>query len=120
MIKNQLLNYEVKKSEKMLSIVKQNALKSGAYFANWDILMAWFVSEPYEVAIVGKDFEAKRKELDKYYLPNVFLSGGKNEGTLSLLESKLIKGQTTIYVCQNKACKLPVTEVKEALKQISK
>ena len=110
----------IKKSEKMLSIVKQNALKSGAYFANWDILMAWFVNEPYEVAIVGKDFDAKRKELDKYYLPNVFVSGGKNEGTLSLLESKLIKGQTTIYVCQNKACKLPVTAVNEALKQISK
>ena len=110
----------IKKSEKMLSNVKQNALKGGAYFANWDILMTWFVSEPYEVAIVGKDFDAKLKELDKYYLPNVFVSGGENEGTLSLLESKLIKGQTTIYVCRNKACKLPVNEVKEALKQISK
>lgn len=105
------------KSEKMLSNVKENTLKSGAYFANWDILMAWFVSEAYEIAIVGKDFEAKRKELDQHYLPNVFLSGGKNEGTLSLLEQKNIKGQTTIYVCKNKACKLPVTEVAEALNQ---
>ncbi|MBI9054922.1 MAG: thioredoxin domain-containing protein [Bacteroidales bacterium] len=107
------------KSEKMLSNVKENALKSGAYFANWDILMAWFASEPYEIAIVGKDFEAKRKELDQHYLPNVFLSGGKNEGTLSLLKNKNIKGQTTIYVCQNRTCKLPVTEVAEALKQIN-
>jgi hypothetical protein len=105
------------KSEKMLSNVKENALKSGAYFANWDILMAWFASEAYEIAIVGKDYEAKRKELDQHYLPNVFLSGGKNEGTLSLLEQKNIKGQTTIYVCKNKACKLPVTKVTEALKQ---
>jgi len=110
----------IKKSEKMLNNVKQNALKSGAYFANWDILMAWFVSEPYEIAIVGNNFESKRKELDKYYLPNVFLSGGKNEGTLALLESKFIHGQTTIYVCQNKVCKMPVTEIKEALKQIVK
>ena len=110
----------IKKSEKILNNVKQNALKSSAYFANWDILMAWFVSEPYEIAIVGNNFESKRKELDKYYLPNVFLSGGKNEGTLPLLERKFIHGQTTIYVCQNKVCKLPVTEIKEALKQISK
>ncbi len=110
----------IKKSKKMLNNVKQNTLKGGAYYANWDILMAWFTSETYEVAIVGKEFEAKRKEFDKYYLPNVFLSGGKNEGTLSLLESKLIEGQTTIYVCQNKVCKLPATEVKEALKQIIK
>jgi len=108
------------KSEKMLSNVKENALKSGVYFANWDILMAWFASEPYEIAIVGKDFKAKRKELDQHYLPNVFLSGGKNEGTLSFLQDKMIKGQTTIYVCRNKMCKLPVTEICEAIKQISK
>jgi len=107
-------------AEKMINNVKQSALKSGAYFANWDILMAWFVNDPYEIAILGKDYEEKRKELDLHYLPNVFLSGGKNEGTLSLLKNKNIKGQTTIYVCQNKTCKLPVTEVNEALKQIKK
>ena len=106
----------IKKSRAMLNNVKQNANDGGAYYANWDILMAWFVSEPYEVAIVGNDFEAIRKEFDKHYLPNVFLSGGKNEGTLSLLESKLIKNQTTIYVCKNKECKLPTTDIKIALK----
>jgi uncharacterized protein YyaL (SSP411 family) len=53
-------------------------------------------------------------------LPDVFLSGGRKEGNLPLLEIKLIKGQTTIYVCQNKMCKLPVTDVKEAIKQMKK
>jgi uncharacterized protein YyaL (SSP411 family) len=105
-------------SKNMADNIKQNALEGGIHYANWDILMAWIISEPYEVAIVGNDFEAIRKEFDKRYLPNVFLSGGKNEGTLSLLENKLVKGQTTIYVCQDKVCKLPVTDVQEALKQI--
>ena len=107
-------------SKNMLNNVKQNTLKGGAYYANWDILMSWFASPPYEVVILGNEFETKRKEFNKNYLPNVFLSGGKNEGRLSLLEGKLIEGQTTIYVCQDKSCKLPVTEVKEALKQILK
>ena len=106
-------------SKKMLNNVVQNGLRNGAYFANWNILLAWFVSEPYEVAIVGKDFKSKRKELDQHYLPNVFLSGGKTEGNLPLLENKLIQGQTTIYVCRNKTCKLPVTEMQKAIKQIS-
>ncbi len=110
----------IQKSKKMLNNVKQDALSGGAYYANWDILMAWFASEPYEVAIVGNDFEAKRKEFDTHYFPNVLLSGGKDEGTLALLQYKLNEGKTTIYVCQNKACQLPVTEVKEALKQIAK
>ena len=107
-------------SKKMLNNVKQTALKAGAYYANWDILMCWFISDPYEVAIVGKDDIIKRTELDSYYLPNVFLSGGKNEGTLALLKDKYVATQTTIYACQNKSCKRPETEVKNVLIQIMK
>ena len=108
----------ISESKKMLNNVKSNAIAGGTYYANWDILMAWFISPPNEVAIIGKDFESKRKELSKNYLPNVFLSGGKKEGSLELLKGKLIKGETTIYVCQEKACKLPVNDINLALKQI--
>jgi len=110
----------INKSEVMLRNVKENALKSGPYYANWDLLMAWHVDDPFEIAIIGKDAELLRKEFQQYYLPNVLFSGGKNKGSLELLENKLIKGQTTIYVCQNKACKLPVTNVDDALKQLNK
>jgi uncharacterized protein YyaL (SSP411 family) len=107
-------------SKQMLNNVKQNAILGGAYYANWDVLMSWFASPPYEVAILGDNFESKRKEFNKHYLPNVLLSGGIDEGRLSLLEGKLVEGQTTIYVCQDKTCARPVTEVEEALKQIFK
>ncbi len=108
----------ISKSKRMLNNVKKTTIENGSYYANWSILMAWFAIDPYEVAIVGKDYETKRKEFDNHYLPNVFLSGGKDEGSLALLENKLVKGQTTIFVCQNKACKLPVQEVNEAINQI--
>ena len=80
--------------------------------------MAWMAKPPYEVAIVGDDFKAKRKALDAHYLPDVLLSGGTTAGTLPLLENKWVPGQTTIYVCRNKTCKYPVTEVAEALQQM--
>jgi len=102
----------------MLNNIKNHAINGEIYYANWDILMAWFAVEPYFVSIVGKDYEAKRKEFDQYYLPNVFLAGGKTEGTLSMLEGKLHIGQTTIFVCRDNLCKLPVTEVKEAIEQM--
>ncbi len=108
----------LEKSSKMLNSVKKYTLNGGNYFANWDILMAWFSSEPFEVAIVGKEFERLRREFNEHYLPNVFFSGGSSEGTLSLLENKLVEGETTIYVCQFKVCKLPVTDTKVALTQI--
>ncbi len=106
------------KAETMVNNVKNSALHGSLYFANWDILMAWFASEPYEVAILGENFEQVRKELDKHYLPNVFLSGGSNEGSLELLKYKLVEGQTTIYVCRDKSCSQPVTNIEEALNQI--
>ncbi|MDC0098759.1 MAG: hypothetical protein QNK77_07940 [Crocinitomicaceae bacterium] len=51
-------------------------------------------------------------------MPDVFLLGGKTGGDLELLDSKFVKGRTTIYVCQNKACQSPVTLVGKALEQL--
>jgi uncharacterized protein YyaL (SSP411 family) len=56
--------------------------------------------------------------LQKNYLPNTVYLGGDNEGGLPLLENKLMKGKTMIYVCENKTCQRPVEEAGEALKQI--
>jgi uncharacterized protein YyaL (SSP411 family) len=56
--------------------------------------------------------------MDRNYLPDAIFLGGKNEGTLKLLENKLVSGQTTIYVCVDKTCKIPVTESEDALRQM--
>ena len=106
-------------AQRMLGNIKQQALQQGVYCANWDILMAWLAKEPVEVAIVGADYKAKRKEFDSHYLPDVFLSGGETEGKLELLNGKLIKGKTMIYACKNKTCQKPVSEVSEALNQLN-
>ncbi|AWW00113.1 thioredoxin domain-containing protein [Arcticibacterium luteifluviistationis] len=108
----------IQRAKNMLGNIDTDALKNGPYYANWNILRTYFSKEPYEVAIVGKDSEEFRKEMDAHYLPNVFISGGKNEGNLELLKDKLVKGKTTIYVCQNKVCQYPVNTVKEALELI--
>ncbi len=111
-------NDYIKKSKIMLNNIKDNTVRGGTYYANWDILMGFFINEPYEVAIVGDDFESIRNEFNNHYLPHVFLSGGASEGNLSLLKGKLIEDKTTIYVCKDKKCNLPTNDVDEALKQI--
>ncbi len=105
----------LEKSKQMLQNVKKDVIKNGPFYSNWAILLYHHIKEPYEVAIVGKDFQRIRQEFDQHYLPNTLLLGGKKEGSLELLKNKMIDGQTTIYVCQNKACKLPVTETSKAL-----
>lgn len=107
-----------KMAVQMMNNVKQQVHDNLGYYNNWAILEAWLAKEPYEVAIVGPDYEKLRKQFDQYFLPNIFLSGGKDEGNLELLQYRLVKGQTTIYVCQNKVCQRPVSTVEEALKLI--
>ncbi len=109
----------IEMSRKMLNNVKENTIKGGSYYANWSILLSWFSSETYDVSIVGKDCHKIRREFNQKYLPNVFISGGQKEGTYPLLKDKLIPNETTIYVCQDKACKLPVNNAKKALEQIN-
>jgi hypothetical protein len=70
----------------------------------------------YEVAIVGKDATKVANEMQKQYLPNCLYVGGTEEN-LPLLKGRLTDG-TTIYVCMDKVCNLPTTEVGSAVKQV--
>ncbi|MFK7948619.1 MAG: thioredoxin domain-containing protein [Saprospiraceae bacterium] len=89
--------------------------KEPSFYSNWSIVLTDFVYEPFEVAIVGDNFDLVRRDLDKNYIPNMLLLGGSSEGSLDLLDGKLVKGETTIYVCKNKVCKFPVNTVPDAL-----
>ncbi len=118
-----LANYFYKKDYKdiaknMLSMMKLNFLSNPLYHSNWGILMSDFVYPYYEVAIVGDDFNTKRVEIVKKFYPNILLLGGKDEGTLELLEQKLVQNKTMIYVCEDKNCKLPVEDVTAAEEQL--
>ena len=108
----------IARAETMLNNVKDQTLKGYTYYANWDILMSWMVNEPYQVVVVGKDALDMRKELNQHYMPNVFLAGSRGKSDLPPVKDKIEQDKTTIYVCQNRACQLPVHTVKDALEQI--
>ncbi|MCF8246871.1 MAG: thioredoxin domain-containing protein, partial [Saprospiraceae bacterium] len=101
----------------MMHKMASTMAKSGSpdYYSNWGRLYLQYVRPPFEVAIIGKDFAKKRDALLRNYLPNALLLGGSTEGSLELLKDKLQAGETMIYVCQNKVCKLPVKEVEKAI-----
>jgi uncharacterized protein YyaL (SSP411 family) len=91
------------------------ASQSPSFYSNWLQLFHDFVYPPYEIAILGDKAMEKRNAIASNYLGNALLLGGKDEGKLALLKDKLQEGDTYIYVCQNKVCKFPVTEVANAL-----
>ena len=110
----------LKTSQGMLRMVGEDIVRNPYHHANWAILEAGMASPPFEVVIIGADFESVRKEFAQRYLPDVILSGGKHEGGLLLHQGKYVPGETMIYVCRDRVCKLPVREVSAALEQISR
>ena len=106
-------------AENMLAKVAPLIKNESGYLANWASLLAMKTVPFYEIAVIGPDHLAVVRELQNRFIPNKIILASELGGTLPLLRDRTaIDGKTTIYVCFNKSCKLPVHSVAEALKQI--
>lgn len=79
-----------------------------------------FLTNSQEVVLVGTlddpRTQAMLQEVRRHYLPHTVLAlkEPNTENPLPLFEGRtLVQGQPTAYVCENYACKLPVTGVDE-------
>jgi len=89
------------------------------FMTNWAVALHSRVKEPYEVVIIGEKAIDLRNELSKHSLPNHIFMGTESNSDLPLLQDRTaVDGQTTIYVCKNRTCQLPVHTVEEALAQM--
>ncbi|PWI29537.1 thioredoxin domain-containing protein [Flavobacteriaceae bacterium LYZ1037] len=111
-------DYYFNTATNMLNNVKPEIANYGSNYSNWLDLMLNYTHPFYEVAISGIEAHQKTKELNKTYLPNKLLIGSTEESNLPLLKNRYIENETYIYVCVNKACKLPVKEAVEAVELI--
>ncbi|MFT7057133.1 MAG: hypothetical protein ACI905_002172 [Roseivirga sp.] len=113
----------VKLSQAMVGKVKKMVMVEPQYLTNWACLFSQMTSPMAEIAIVGKDLREKSLSFFESFLPNKVLVGSSEAGSsaLELLQQRSeINQQTTIYVCFNKTCQLPVNSVAEALQLIEK
>jgi len=114
-------NDEMKDRARRMTALMQSALRSNGsrFFANWSRLALELLEPTFEVAILGADAGAMRGQMSKTYHPNALFLGGSKEGDLELLTNKLVPGETTIYVCLDKVCQLPVNDPELALEQLN-
>ena len=106
-------------AKQMLHNMKEKVIKYGAGASNWSLLYTSLLGDFYEIAIVGKNAKQLLKEINKKYIPNKLIVGSINESSLPLLQYKHNKNETTIYVCIDGTCLLPVTESEKAFQQIN-
>ena len=105
-------------SQQMVNNIKDQIELYPGGFSNWMNLILNINKNFYEIAVVGNKAIEKIKELNENYLPNKIIIGSLESNPLPLLKNRFVEGETYIYVCVNKACKMPVKTVKEALKLI--
>ena len=93
--------------------------KEPNYMSNWGIVLAEMKQGLAEVAITGNNYLKLKNEFKQQYKPFSLLMGMKSTSSLPLLADKVTRADTsTIYVCYDKTCKLPVTTVADAFKQL--
>lgn len=88
-------------------------------YSNWFDLIYNIKSNYYEIAVVGDNAINQTNKLNSKYIPNKLIIGSKSENNLPLLKNRYVKGKTLIYVCVNKACKMPTESLAEAISMIS-
>lgn len=113
-------NQELKdKSSQMLANVYDTITSYGSAYSNWGQLCLDMTMPYYEVAVTGENCKQIAADISKYYVPNKVMMGGESKSELPLLEGKFV-GETTVFVCVDKACQMPVDNAKDAIQQMKK
>jgi uncharacterized protein YyaL (SSP411 family) len=106
-------------AETMIGKVQSQITQYPGGHSNWAKTHLMFTYPYYEVIVVGPEGASIAKKLQNSDLTNCIVVFSTQESNLPMFRNRYVKGQTTIYVCQQGACQLPVYSVTEALKLIS-
>ena len=102
------------RAQKMAMQVKESIYRYGEGFSNWGNLMLTWGYPSYEVAICGPQANQRFWEFNRQYYPNLLFAISEHESELPLLQNRFAPDVTRIFICQDKACKLPVESAEEA------
>jgi len=109
-----------KLSIQMVSQTKKFIRNDVEYMSNWACVYQSYIHPAAEIAIIGSDAISTGQLLSSNFYPfKIIVGAEEKDESLTLLKGKdPTNGNTMIYVCFDKACKLPVQHVEEALIQL--
>jgi uncharacterized protein len=89
------------------------------YMSNWGIVLTEIKHGMAEVAFTGANCLKLKNEFKRTYQPFSLIMGTPAVSSLPLLADKATQDDTSmIYVCYDKTCKLPVSNVADAVRQL--
>ncbi|RMG42085.1 MAG: thioredoxin domain-containing protein [Candidatus Dadabacteria bacterium] len=114
-----------KRADKLVKVLSGRVATYPAAYPAALVAFDYFLDRSKEVVLVKGKSEKEFKEtlagLREIYNPNCVLAAAGSGITAVPVGEKRppLGGKTTIYVCENNLCKLPVTDLKQAKKLIS-
>jgi hypothetical protein len=87
-------------------------------FANWMELWLSFLTGSKELAVIGSGATEAVQKINECYLPQITIAGSEHESQIPFLQGRFVDNSLMFYVCENKTCRLPVSSLEEALKEI--
>ncbi|MBX7181248.1 MAG: thioredoxin domain-containing protein [Bacteroidia bacterium] len=106
------------RSATMLNSVVPAISDYGSAFSNWCQLMQWMTYGYKEIVIAGPNAEENWGQLVRHYLPSVLVVVAGAASGLELMEGRTGLESNLIFVCENRACMLPVGSVGEVLEML--
>ena len=108
-----------KQSLDMVDHIGELIVQEISYLSQWASVANLLIKPIPEIVIFGNNYLKLAKELNALNIPLKVVAASSTKSDLPLLKNKTeINGKTGIYVCYNKVCKLPGTDLDEALTQI--
>ena len=105
-------------SDKMVSAVQKIIDGNINSYSVWANNILNRVESFYEIAVIGPNAKLITDEITKNFTPNTIVVQSNIESEIPLFIDRFFEDETYIYVCQNKTCQRPETNIKLALDQI--
>ena len=105
-------------SDKMVSAVQKIIDGNINSYSVWANNILNRVESFYEIAVIGPNAKSITDEITKNFTPNTIVVQSNIESKIPLFIDRFFEDETYIYVCQNKTCQRPETNIKLALEQV--
>ena len=105
-------------SDKMVSSVQKIIDGNINSYSVWGNNILNRVESFYEIAIIGPNAKKVTEDITEYFTPNTIVVQSEIESEIPLFIDRFFDDETYIYVCQNKTCQRPETNINLALEQV--
>ncbi len=102
----------------MLNHLKSRSMEYGESYAHWAKLLVFEAFPFYEIIVSGPKAQEKYHALNHGLNPQSLVLWSDKESEMPLFKNRYRATETLIYVCSEGSCKLPVSDISEALLQI--